>query len=405
MGVTKRGANWYVKWKDAGGRWRRKATTARTRQEAMSLWHSLAEQAQRQRDGLSPRPLNNGMTMAQLCDWWVANECPTLSKRRAGNQLDVHVKRQAFGGLPLLGVTPNELDTFFGARLKAGYKASTINQLRAWLRSIFNRARRAGLWVGENPVRLTSKLEQTPVVRPTLTADEVLVAIKHAHVEWKCFFALGAYLGLRKGEICGLRKVDYNQARGELFVGHSYKTPMTKTKRTDTLPVPDVLKPYLDEALKTKGVWLCPRVDGTQRGEYCAPEDNLRSSMRRGGLTTGEWTHKCRRCVRKPDVAHVWTYPDDEKRKCPQCGFILWPRAVARPLRFHDLRHTCATLLLRANVPMHVVMRILRHSVITTTVNTYGHLQTEDLRAEMNRANAGPQPVQPLRVVNSTPTN
>jgi integrase len=42
--------------------------------------------------------------------------------------------------------------------------------------------------------------------------------------------------------------------------------------------------------------------------------------------------------------------------------------------RFHDLRHSCATLLLVQNVPPRVVMEILGHSQISLTMNTYSHV-------------------------------
>jgi hypothetical protein len=48
-------------------------------------------------------------------------------------------------------------------------------------------------------------------------------------------------------------------------------------------------------------------------------------------------------------------------------------------MRFHDLRHTAATLLVREKVPMQHVQRILRHADIKLTVDTYGHLVVEDL--------------------------
>src|SRR5262249_32513517 len=51
-----------------------------------------------------------------------------------------------------------------------------------------------------------------------------------------------------------------------------------------------------------------------------------------------------------------------------------------REMVFHDLRHTTATLLLRAGINPHHVQRILRHASINTTTAIYGHLQTDDLR-------------------------
>jgi integrase len=45
--------------------------------------------------------------------------------------------------------------------------------------------------------------------------------------------------------------------------------------------------------------------------------------------------------------------------------------------RLHDLRHSCATLLLAQGVPARVVMEILGHSQIATTMNTYTHVIPE----------------------------
>lgn len=49
-------------------------------------------------------------------------------------------------------------------------------------------------------------------------------------------------------------------------------------------------------------------------------------------------------------------------------------RAKLPDLRFYDLRHTCATLLLLADVPAKVVSERLGHSSITLTLDTYSHV-------------------------------
>jgi hypothetical protein len=47
-------------------------------------------------------------------------------------------------------------------------------------------------------------------------------------------------------------------------------------------------------------------------------------------------------------------------------------------MRFHDLRHSTATLLLRERVDAHRVQRLLRHRDVKTTTGTYGHLVVGD---------------------------
>ena len=53
-------------------------------------------------------------------------------------------------------------------------------------------------------------------------------------------------------------------------------------------------------------------------------------------------------------------------------------------IRFHDLRHTHASLLLAAGVPVNVVQARMGHSSISTTVDVYGHvLPAADAEAGM----------------------
>ena len=42
--------------------------------------------------------------------------------------------------------------------------------------------------------------------------------------------------------------------------------------------------------------------------------------------------------------------------------------------RFHDLRHTCATLLLRQGVHVKLVQELLGHGDVSLTLNTYSHV-------------------------------
>ena len=61
----------------------------------------------------------------------------------------------------------------------------------------------------------------------------------------------------------------------------------------------------------------------------------------------------------------------------------------ARPIRFHDLRHTTASLLMMAGVNPAAVQRILRHSDPRITTEVYGHLAPGYLRAEVDRLALG----------------
>ena len=67
----------------------------------------------------------------------------------------------------------------------------------------------------------------------------------------------------------------------------------------------------------------------------------------------------------------------------------LWVKAEVRPIRFHDLRHTTASLLMMSGANPGAVQRVLRHSSPAITMSTYAHLQPDYLRAEVNRLDFG----------------
>ena len=64
---------------------------------------------------------------------------------------------------------------------------------------------------------------------------------------------------------------------------------------------------------------------------------------------------------------------------------------VREDLRFHDLRHTCATLLLSDGVNVKVVSEMLGHASIAITLNTYSHVlpDMQDSAAEVMEAALG----------------
>ena len=53
---------------------------------------------------------------------------------------------------------------------------------------------------------------------------------------------------------------------------------------------------------------------------------------------------------------------------------VLKKAGLPETIRFHDLRHSCATLLIAQGVHPRVIMEILGHSQISTTMNTYAHV-------------------------------
>ena len=75
--------------------------------------------------------------------------------------------------------------------------------------------------------------------------------------------------------------------------------------------------------------------------------------------------------------------------KCPRCGYQLYAAPIPRHVRFHDLRGTAATLLLKAGVRLAVVQKILQHSDPKLTTESYGHLELEEVRLGLEHLDFG----------------
>src|SRR5438874_1416323 len=106
------------------------------------------------------------------------------------------------------------------------------------------------------------------------------------------------------------------------------------------------------------------------------------------------YRHVCRWCGREERHA------DDAQRYCPVCvrkereglparGRKLMALPVPRRVRFHDLRHTTASLLLAAGADLYAVARILRHTDPKLTFDVYAHLVPGYLEGAIARLKLG----------------
>jgi integrase len=73
--------------------------------------------------------------------------------------------------------------------------------------------------------------------------------------------------------------------------------------------------------------------------------------------------------------------PDNLRRSWSE----IRERAGLGPTRFHDLRHTCVTLLLDLGTPPHVVQEIVGHSGIEVTMTIYAHASLDEKRKALQK--------------------
>ncbi len=208
-----------------------------------------------------------------------------------------------------------------------------------------------------NPVTMVDPPSLQHCEIEPLRLDEVRRLLRTAHeTPHYARWLIAATLGLRQGEVLGLRWGDIDLDAGQLRVRHALQRqdgelvlvrPKT-TRSRRTIPLPHVVVAALAEHRDR------------QRGHREAAGDSWDERGFVFGTRTG-----------RP------LQPRNDYRTFQS----LLTKAGLRRVRVHDLRHTAASLLLEQGVHPRVVMEILGHSQISLTMNTYSHVVPDSVRA------------------------
>lgn len=162
-------------------------------------------------------------------------------------------------------------------------------------------------------------------------------------------YSVGMAIGLRLGEALGLRWTDIDLRRGLLKVEHALQRIKGKLQ---------LVEPKTEKSRRTIRL---PQV-----------------------AVSALWGHQARQLEERTLAGTRWTdsgFVFTTTIGTPLDGTTVTHRfqkslanAVLPRMRFHDLRHTCATLLLAQGVHPRIVMDILGHSQISLTMNLYSHV-------------------------------
>ena len=394
--VYLRGRKWYLRYKDARGRWRSMPSTARTKTEARRLAGEVERRAERERLGLeAPLPEDGGGTLATLLAWWLATCVSGMpSHGRTKHAVERNLITSPLGALHLIDVTPGRIDEYLQSR--GDLAPQTLNHLRSHLLTAFNRAKRCGTWLRANPVEGVPRRRVPKRLPDFLRADEVprvLAALAFRH---RPLVATAVYTGARKGELAGLRKSDVDLAHRLLWIRRSYER-IPKGGREAAIPIAEELVPFLEQALEASPPGLdlvFPGPDGKMMSKNAPLQALLRRALGRAGIVE-HYEHVCR----KKGCGHAECASDAEPRRCPTHGHRLWPKAKVRRIRWHDLRHSTASNLMMLGANPAATQRIMRHADPRITTEVYGHLAPSYLKQEIDRLRFGPpsHAVSPLR--------
>lgn len=405
--LYRRGGAWYVDYIDErGNRVRQGLPGVTSKREAQQYLAELVAQVRRRKLGLEPTAVRGKLTVWALVDWWLTSRCPPASAKLERQRLEKHVKGTELGLMPVEHVSATHFSAHFANLQRPNSQnnkfvmtplsPASVNHVRAKLRTAFERARREGVFTGINPLLDTQKLKSRKREHETLSLEEVPRALAMVAPQWRGFVATAVFLALRKGEIGGLYKRDVDLANGIVRVRRSWERDTTKGGEGAELPIPAPLVPYLEAAMESPGPFMFPDAKGGMLPRESDPHLRLKTALKRAGIVDG-YRLTCRTCKREGlPTGELVAKLAAPSAKCARHGKTLWITPIARAVRLHDMRHSTATILLRAGVPLHHVQRILRHASSDTTTSTYAHLVTPDLRKAMQSLEVGTKQAQPI---------
>lgn len=324
--------------KDVARRW-----LVRMDAEAHGAMFSTPTSAER------PRPFREVVGVWEETCW--TGLSPTTTARY-GQVLRTYLLPE-FGTTPITEMTREVCRRYFARLTREGKAPGTVRKVHTVLSAVLSEAVELELLPANPCTRmrgLPAHQHQEPVF---LNAEQVRTLAEAMPDHYRVLVYTAAYTGLRAGELAGLRRKDVDLLRGVVHVRQALKAvdpPVfggTKTGKTRTVTLPRFLRAMLTDHL----AGTIPGGKSADALVFTSPEGGV---YRHGLFMTRVW---------RPTIKG-----DKRKKRKPALPEHL------HALRFHDLRHTAASMLIAQGAHPKIIQERLGHASITTTMNRYGHL-------------------------------
>jgi len=257
------------------------------------------------------------------------------------NYLKIHLI-PFFGKMKLIDMTPNRINIYIKQKMQDGLSNNTINKMLILMGSIVQKMVDEGI-IFQNPVRKIKKLRLPHIEMRFLEPKEIHIVLETAQKNYPDFYPqllTAIVTGMRRGEILGLTWDRINWQTRKIFVIQSlYKGQILSPKTHTSIRKIDMA----DELVRVLKRWQleCP----PSEGNFVFPSP-------KGKISDADNLIK--------------------RRFEP-----LLRKSGIEKIRFHDLRHTYASILIAQNVPIKYIQHQMGHSSIQVTMDRYGHLFPE----------------------------
>lgn len=303
--------------------------------------------------------LSPDMRYQPVSNWlnhWLSERCESIAEQTYDRYaIIVHHACQFFDekGLTLYSVSPLALEEYRDTMLAYGYSSRTIQAHFVLLRAAFDAACHCGL-NRSNPIcGVQLPHVERDIPRPYSTDEQrcLLTALQGTDLHLPVLLAL--LYGLRRGEVCGLCWDDIDWENKLLYVRHNSMLVHDEAGRGRVV---------CSDKLKTQSSYrsfpLHPQVEQLLRAKQphrlCGPAFEGRYG---GPLSPSSLGSKFRRFLKDNHLRHI---------------------------RFHDLRHTCATSLAQRGCDITDIQAYMGHSNPGTT-SRYIHPEINENARSLQR--------------------
>jgi integrase len=298
---------------------------------------------------------DENMTVGAFLDRWLRDAVRDTVRQstfdRDGYLVRVHIK-PVIGRLKLSKLSALDVQTLYRDRLDSGLSPSTVNKIHTVLHKALGQAVRWSL-IPRNPTEAVKAPRPAPQEMRPLSTEETRRLLDVARGDkLEALYVLAVTTGMRRGELLGLKWSDVDLENATV----SIRRTLT---RTDNCKRVSLGEPKTKKSRRT--IRLTPQAVEALRSHL---EQQLGQIEALGDLYDDQGL------VFTTEVGTPINPSNLRQRSLAP----LLKKAGLPHIRFHDLRHTCATLLLSKGVHPKFVQELLGHATIAITLDTYSHV-------------------------------